>query len=147
MGIAKKEVKKYPIFGDLLTEAGTIFIDNTNREKAIKGLKPAVKSLKKGNSILIFPEGTRSFDKTLGPFKKGAFHMAMQSKVPLIPIVIKNSHDVMPRGTTTLIPGIIDVKVLEPIPTDNWKLEDLNDNIAMVRKLFLDELGQTDQTE
>jgi len=141
-GIAKKELQNYPIIGQMMQAAGVIFIDRKNREKAIEAMKPAVDVLKNGTSIIIFPEGTRSYDYKLGPFKKGAFHMAMQAGVPLVPIVIKNAHDVMPRGSNLFRPTAVEVNVLPPIPTENWKVKDLNKYVAEVRNLFLEQLGQ-----
>lgn len=141
-GVAKKELKKMPILGQLMTAAGTIFLDRDNKEKSIEALKPAIDSLKNGVSVIIFPEGTRSYDYTLGTFKKGAFHLAMQAQVPLVPIVIKNAHDAMPRGTNIFKPTMIEVVVLPPISTEDWTSEYLNEHIAEVRALFLKELGQ-----
>ncbi len=142
--IAKKELLMTPV-GPLLWAAGVIFIDRGNREKAIAALEPAVEALKSGTSIAIAPEGTRSYDYTLGRFKKGAFHMAMQAGVPIVPIVIKNAHDAMPRGTTFFRPAAIEVVVLPPISTERWDAGNLNEHVASVRSLFLQELGQGEE--
>jgi putative phosphoserine phosphatase/1-acylglycerol-3-phosphate O-acyltransferase len=141
-GIAKKELQKMPIVGQMLMASGTIFLDRTDKEKSIEALKPAVESLKTGTSVVIFPEGTRSYDYTLGRFKKGAFHLAMQAGVPLVPIILKNAHDAMPRGSNIFRPTTVEVVVLPPIPTAKWKAENLDAHIEKVRKLFLKELGQ-----
>ncbi len=141
-GVAKKELQKMPILGQLMTAAGTIFLDRADKEKSIEAMKPAIESLKSGTSVIIFPEGTRSFDYTLGAFKKGAFHLAMQANVPIVPIVIKNAHDAMPRGSNIFKPSSIEVVVLPPISTEDWTAEFLNEHIADVRALFLKELGQ-----
>jgi putative phosphoserine phosphatase/1-acylglycerol-3-phosphate O-acyltransferase len=141
-GVAKKELQKMPILGQLMTAAGTIFLDRENKEKSIEALKPAIESLKSGISVIIFPEGTRSYDYTLGAFKKGAFHIAMQANVPIVPIVIKNAHDAMPRGSNIFKPTAVEVIVLPPISTEHWTAEYLNEHIAEVRTLFLKELGQ-----
>jgi len=141
-GVAKKELKNMPIIGQMMEAAGVIFIDRGNREKAIEAMQPAVEALKNGTSIIIAPEGTRSYDYNLGPFKKGAFHLAMQAGAPIVPIVIKNAHDAMPRGTNVFRPTAVEVVVLDPIPTNGWVLEDLNENICMVRDKYLVELGQ-----
>lgn len=141
-GVAKKELQKMPILGQMMMAAGTIFLDRTNREKSIEALKPAVDSLKNGISVIIFPEGTRSYDYTLGKFKKGAFHLAMDAGVPLVPIVIKNAHDAMPRGASVFKPTSVEVVVLPPIYTEGWSSENLNERIEEVRDLFLKELGQ-----
>ncbi|MEL6988141.1 MAG: HAD-IB family hydrolase, partial [Bacteroidota bacterium] len=143
VGIAKKELQYSPL-GPIFKAAGMIFIDRSNREKAIEALKPAVEALKTGTSIGLAPEGTRSYDYNLGKFKKGAFHMAMQAKVPIVPVVIKNAHDAMPRGSSVIRPAIVEVKVLSAIPTKNWKRKDLDKNIKKIRDRYLKELGQTD---
>jgi putative phosphoserine phosphatase / 1-acylglycerol-3-phosphate O-acyltransferase len=141
-GVAKKELQKMPIVGQMLAAAGTIFVDRADKDKAIEAMKPAVDSLKSGVSVVIFPEGTRSYDYTLGKFKKGAFHLAMQAGVPLVPIVIKNAHDAMPRGSNIFRPALVEIVVLPPVPTTDWNTENLEQNIASVRQMFLQELGQ-----
>ncbi|MEL6675148.1 MAG: HAD-IB family hydrolase, partial [Bacteroidota bacterium] len=141
-GIAKKELKTMPILGQLMMAGGVIFIDRKNREKAIEAMKPAVEALKNGTSVIIFPEGTRSRDYSLGSFKKGAFHMAMQAGVPIVPVVIRNAHDAMPRGSNVLRSVAVEVIAHPPIPTDEWKKEDLSRHIHRIRGLFLKELGQ-----
>ncbi len=144
VGIAKKELEYSPL-GPVFKAAGMIFIDRSNKDKAIKAMEPAVEALKNGTSIGLAPEGTRSYDYTLGKFKKGAFHLAMQAKVPIVPIVIKNAHDAMPRGSNIIRPSVVEVAVLKPIPTKNWKLKDLNKNIKKVRDLYLKELKQIEK--
>ncbi len=143
VGIAKKELEYSPL-GPVFKAAGMIFIDRSNREKAIEAMKPAVDALRNGTSIGLAPEGTRSYDYTLGKFKKGAFHLAMQAKVPIVPIVIKNAHDAMPRGSSVIRPAVVEVVVLDPIPTDTWKRVDLDKNIELIRGQYLEELGQVD---
>ncbi len=143
VGIAKKELQYTPL-GPIFKAAGMIFIDRANKEKAIAALKPAVEALKTGTSIGLAPEGTRSYDYTLGKFKKGAFHMAMQAGVPIVPVVIKNAHDAMPRGSNVIRPAIVDVTVLNPVPTKNWKKTTLDKHIAAIRRMYLEELGQED---
>jgi len=121
---------------------GVIFIDRSNKEKAIEAMQPALEALKKGTSIAISPEGTRSKDQTLGKFKKGAFHMAMQAGVPIIPIIIKNAHDAMPKGSAFLRPSHIEVVVLEPVDLSDWTIKNLDSHITEFRDLFLKELNQ-----
>jgi putative phosphoserine phosphatase/1-acylglycerol-3-phosphate O-acyltransferase len=142
-GVIKKEIGDYPILGQLLRMANVVFVDNQNRNDNIKEkLLPAVEGLKKGISLVIFPEGTRSFDHTLANFKKGAFHIAIQAKVPIVPIIIKNSHDIMPRGSHTINPGTVDITVLESISTVDWTPENMDSKIKDIRNLYLKELGQ-----
>jgi putative phosphoserine phosphatase/1-acylglycerol-3-phosphate O-acyltransferase len=141
VALAKKELLYTPI-GPIFKAAGIIFLDRSDREKAINAMKPAVEALKNGTSVGIAPEGTRSKDYNLGPFKKGAFHLAMQAKVPIVPIIIKNAHDVMPKGSNFIKPSIVEVVVLPAIKTNRWKKETLDKNIKKIRDLYLKELHQ-----
>jgi len=141
-GIAKKELKMMPVIGQLMQAAGVIFIDRKDKEKAIEAMAPAVEALKNGISLIIFPEGTRSKNYTLGAFKKGAFHMAMQAGVPIVPVIIRNAHDAMPRGSNIFRPAAIEVIALKPIATKRWKKERLDFHIKKIRKMYLKELGQ-----
>lgn len=139
--IAKKELAYHPL-GPLFKATGFVFIDRSNKDKAIEALKPAVDALKEGTSIVIAPEGTRSSSKVLGKFKKGAFHMAMQAEVPVIPIIIKNSHDVMPKGSSMFHPTQVEVIVSKPINVKRWSKKNLDKHIEEVRNLYLAELKQ-----
>jgi putative phosphoserine phosphatase/1-acylglycerol-3-phosphate O-acyltransferase len=103
-------------------------------------MKPAIEALKNGTSIVIAPEGTRSGSKTLGKFKKGAFHLAMKGGVPIVPIVIKNAYMAMPKGSKMFNPTHIEVVVLDPVDTSEWKPKHLDTYIEEVRNLFLKEL-------
>lgn len=143
-GVAKKELKKVPILGQLMAASGTIFVDRADKEKAIEAMQPAVESLKNGTSVIIFPEGTRSLDYTLGKFKKGAFHLAMQAGVPIVPIILKNAHDAMPRGSNVFKPTLVEVVVLPPVSTEGWTLATLDTHVQEIRQQFLHELGQQD---
>jgi len=143
VAIGKKEIEKLPI-GFLFKKAGMIFIDRGDKDKAISSMESAVDVIKSGKSIAIAPEGTRSYDYKLGSFKKGAFHLALQAKVPVIPIVIQNAHDVLPRGKALLSPTVVNVTILPPVSTKKWKLKNLDDHINEVREMFLAELGQSE---
>lgn len=139
-GIAKKELEKTPI-GPVLKAFGAIYIDRSNRAKAIEAMKPAVEALKNGTSVAIAPEGTRSGTAELGPFKAGAFHLAMQAGVPIIPIVIKNAYKAVSDGSVLLRPTHIEVVVLDPVETALWKAKNINQYIEEVRNLFVAELN------
>ena len=144
-GIAKKEAKSQPFVGQMLQAAGVIFIDRADRNKAISAMRPAVEALKSGTSIVIAPEGTRSPTRALQPFKKGPFHLAMQGGVPMVPVVLHNTSDFMPKGTVFAHPGVVEVEVLEPIDTSGWRRETLNEHVEDVRRRFLAALGQLDE--
>tara|TARA_R110002094_G_scaffold16667_3_gene28230 strand:+ start:25 stop:510 length:486 start_codon:yes stop_codon:yes gene_type:complete len=121
---------------------GTIFVDRSDNKAAREALQPAVTALKSGTSIIIFPEGTRSPTNKLSKFKKGGFHLAMQAGVPIVPIVLHNTTDAMPKSAFIARPATVHVTVLPPVETVDWEIKDLNENIDMVRKQFLKELDQ-----
>ncbi|UOY07775.1 HAD-IB family hydrolase [Muricauda sp. SCSIO 64092] len=139
-GVAKKELERTPI-GPIFKALGAIYIDRSNKTKAIEAMKPAVEALKNGVSVAIAPEGTRSGTAELGPFKKGAFHLAMQAGVPIVPIVIKNAYQAVKKGSMMLRPTHIEVVVLDPVETALWKRKNLNQYIEEVRELFVAELN------
>lgn len=138
-GIAKKELELTP-FGPLFKAMGAIFIDRSDKKKALNSMKKAAEILKQGTSVTIAPEGTRSGSKKLGKFKKGAFHLAMSAGVPIIPIVIKNAYMAMPKGSNMFKPTHIEVVVLDPVDTSEWKPKNIDTYIEEVRNLFLNEL-------
>ncbi len=142
VGIAKQEVQSNLLLGPLFTAAGAIFIDRAHHAQAVQALEPAVNALRRGLSIAIAPEGTRSPSPHLGRFKKGAFHLAMAAKCPIVPIVFKNSLDVLPKHGFILRPATVEVVVHKPIPTASWKRKDLDQHIADVYRLFEDTLAE-----
>jgi putative phosphoserine phosphatase/1-acylglycerol-3-phosphate O-acyltransferase len=139
-GVGKQEVRWNPIFGPLFQAAGMVFIDRSNRAQAIEALKPAVQALRQGLSLVIAPEGTRSTTPRLGRFKKGAFHIAMQAGVPIIPVVFRNALDALPKHAVVVRPAAVEAVVLPPIETTEWKREDLDAEIEAVRRQYLEVL-------
>jgi putative phosphoserine phosphatase/1-acylglycerol-3-phosphate O-acyltransferase len=135
-GVAKQEAAKDPRFALIGYIADVAYIDRSNARSARAALAPAVDRLRNGTSIAIAPEGTRSPTPRLGPFKKGAFHMAMQAGVPIVPIVIRNAGDLMWRGSFVIRPGTVDVAVLEPIDVGDWTAETLGGRVAEVHDRF-----------
>jgi putative phosphoserine phosphatase / 1-acylglycerol-3-phosphate O-acyltransferase len=140
--IAKKEIQSQPVIGQMSEAMGTIFVDRSDNKSAREALQPAVTALKGGTSIIIFPEGTRSPTNKLSKFKKGGFHLAMQAGVPIVPIVLKNTTDAMPKGAIMARPATVHVTVLPPVETKDWEIEDLDANIDIIRNQFLVELEQ-----
>ena len=102
-------------------------------------------ALRSGRSVVIAPEGTRSRDGTLGPFKLGAFHMARQAGVPIVPLVIHNAQDALPYKGVVVRPAEVKVTVLPPQRTDSWKLADVERQAQRIHGLYLDVLGQSDR--
>lgn len=146
-GIGKKEIKHFPVIGQAMQFADTIFLDRSSPAKAIEAMRKAGETMmEKQLSLCLAPEGTRSVGRALGPFKKGAFHLALQTKRPLVPIVIHNSADSQPSGNNIARPATIRVTVLPPILTKTWRARSLDKKIAEVRQQFLDTLGQVDSS-
>lgn len=141
-GVAKQEIRRNWVLGPAFAFAGAVFIDRFDRPKAIAALQPAVDVVRGGISVGIAPEGTRSRDGKLGPFKKGAFRLALAARVPIVPIVLRDSARILPRKAIAVRPGTVHVEVLEPIATDAWTLESLDAHIAEVRALYLARLGK-----
>jgi len=142
-GIGKKEIKKMPVIGKVLEMGGVVMIDRENAGSAIEAMTPLVEVMRdEGKSVVLAPEGTRSIGPRLSPFKKGAFHLAMQAGVPMVPIVIRNAGDVAPKGDFVFRPGVVDVEVLEPIDTSGWTVETIDQHVRDVRNQFLKALGQ-----
>jgi putative phosphoserine phosphatase/1-acylglycerol-3-phosphate O-acyltransferase len=146
-GVAKKEAENTPGFGPFMRMADIAFIDRSDGRKAREALQPVVEKLKRGLSICIAPEGTRSYSPRLGAFKKGPFHIAMQAGVPLVPVVIRNAGEMMARNGQTFRPGTVQVAALPPIETTHWTLATMEQNIAAVRQLYLDTLEHWPQKQ
>ena len=112
------------------------FIDRSNSEQARSDVNALVGRIKQGTSVIILPEGTRTESQTLHRFKKGAFHLAMQAGVPVVPIAIRNAGELMWRRSSIINPGTVQVAVLDPIPTDDWTVENLNKHVEHVHDLI-----------
>ncbi|MFC4944509.1 HAD-IB family hydrolase [Pseudonocardia sp. GCM10023141] len=140
-GVAKKEVANQPGFGLMFRLVDTAFIDRGNTEQAKAALEPAVQRLREGVSLVMSPEGTRSPTPALGPFKKGAFHVAMQAGVPIVPIVIRNAGELMWRGASTIREGTVQVVVLPPVSTEGWTVEEVGKRAEEVRESYSETLS------
>ena len=139
-GVGKKELASDPVVGTLGKLVDTVFIDRDDPKAAIESLQQVEELTAKGLSVVIAPEGTRLDTRTVGPFKKGPFRLAMSAGVPIVPIVIRNAEVIAPRDSSTMNPGQVDVVVYPPISVEDWTIDDLSDRIAEVRQLYLDTL-------
>jgi putative phosphoserine phosphatase/1-acylglycerol-3-phosphate O-acyltransferase len=141
-GVAKVELERNPLVGPLGKWLDAAFIDRADSASAVAALKPVEEAARKGLSILIAPEGTRMDTSaadplTVGPFKKGAFRMAMATGLPIVPIVIRNSDSVAARDSYRLSPGTVDIAVLPPVDVRGWTHDDLPERIEQVREMYL----------
>ncbi|KAM0514101.1 hypothetical protein ACHAPE_007191 [Trichoderma viride] len=140
---AKAQLKRVPFLGWFMTLSGTIFIDRKNSQGARSAMDGAANEIKtKRQSVYMFPEGTRSYAKEpmLLPFKKGAFHLAVQSGVPIVPIVVANYSHILYVKSLVFNSGKIPIKVLAPIPTANLTTADVDELTRETRELMLSEL-------
>lgn len=126
---AKASLFKIPIFGWSIRAAGFIPIDRKNRRTALQSFDLATDRIRKGNSILVFPEEGRTRHRELRPFQRGAFLLALRSELPILPIVIRGTRDVMKAGAKRIKPGHVTVTVLEPIDTHGMSVKD-NERVA-----------------
>ena len=135
--IAKKELFKIPIFGKAMRSAGYIEIDRQNHEKAMKSLDEAAQKIREGKSVVTFPEGTRSKDRTIKPFKQGLFHLAIKAGVPIIPISIIGAHEIMPKRTLKVRPGKITMIIDRPVDVSGYTIETRGELIERVRGIIV----------
>ncbi len=132
--VAKKELEKIPIFGPAWKNAGHISIDRANRQKALASLRQAAEIINRdGGVVIIFPEGTRSRTGELQPFKKGAFTLALEAQVPVIPAVVVGSDRIMPSDTRAIRPGTVDLYFGDAVEVAGRSAEDVDRLIAEVR--------------
>jgi 1-acyl-sn-glycerol-3-phosphate acyltransferase len=115
--VAKAELFKVPIFGPAMRAAGMIEIQRENRKAAFGAYDVAAERIRAGNSVVVFPEGTRGQEYPLRPFKKGPFVLAIAAGVPIVPIIVHGTIEIMPRGSLWARPGTIDIHLLEPVST------------------------------
>jgi 1-acyl-sn-glycerol-3-phosphate acyltransferase len=123
--VAKKELFKIPMFGWGFTLTGSISLDRGDTASATAVMAKSRRYLEDGMSVMIFPEGTRSEDGKLLPFKPGAFKLAVETGAPVLPIAVSGSARGMPKGTPWVRPAKITVRVLEPVPTSGLKGRDV----------------------
>ncbi|HEV7687186.1 MAG TPA: HAD-IB family hydrolase [Acidimicrobiia bacterium] len=135
--VAKAELAHDPRFAPLAALAGVVYVERGNRSQSRAALAPVVEKLRSGISLAMAPEGTRSATPTPGPFKKGAFHIAVQAEVPVVPVVIRNAGDIMWRASLVARPGTVDVAVLPPVPTVGLGPDEVDDLCGRVRQQFV----------
>ena len=131
--IAKKELFAIPVFGAAMRSAGYIEIDRSNHEKAIRSIDEAALSIRRGKSIMSFPEGTRSRDGEIKAFKQGTFHLAIKSGVPIVPVSIIGSGRIMPKRSLRIKPGQIKIVIGKPIEVVHFNMERRQELIEKVR--------------
>lgn len=135
--IAKKELFRIPIFAQGMKVAGMIKIDRGNSAKARKTIEQAIDIMKKGVSVIIFPEGTRSRTGTIKPFKKGGIILAISGNFPIMPIAISGSFHIMKKNSLYLRKGKIKVHFADAISTESYNTSDRNALVEKVRNVIV----------
>jgi 1-acyl-sn-glycerol-3-phosphate acyltransferase len=121
--IAKKELFKIPVFSTAMRNAGYIEIDRQQHDKAMKSLDVAAQKIREGKSVMTFPEGTRSKDGKIKPFKQGMFHLAIKAGVPIVPITIIGAGNIMPKRSLKINPGKVTMIIDKPIDVSGYRVE------------------------
>jgi 1-acyl-sn-glycerol-3-phosphate acyltransferase len=134
--IAKQELFEIPIFGWYMRLGGHVAVDRRNQARAMASLQAAARLVRGGTSLIVFPEGTRSRDGTVQPFKKGPFALAVEAGVPVVPVAISGSGAVTPSGLVAVWPGTIRVAVGEPLRPADYP--DRSALLAAVRGRIID---------
>jgi 1-acyl-sn-glycerol-3-phosphate acyltransferase len=130
--LAKKELFKIPIVGAALTVANIVPVDRKDRESAVASVDKAVANLKAGVSFLVYPEGTRSRDGRLLPFKKGTFVMAIEAGAPIVPVSVAHAHKIMRKDEWSIHPGEIVVRFGRPIDASAYTVDQRAELLAVV---------------
>jgi 1-acyl-sn-glycerol-3-phosphate acyltransferase len=145
--IAKKQLSRIPLFGWAMWAGRFIFIDRQNALAARRSIEEAARRIKSGQSVLIYPEGTRTRDGRLMPFKKGGFHLAIDSGTAIVPMAIEGTRALMPRGAMLIRAGEVRLQIGEPIPTAGLGPGDRDRLVKQVHDRIAEMLGQPPASE
>ncbi len=132
--VMKIQLRQVPFLGYSCYKIGHVFIDRSNSEAAVASINAAKQRIKNGTSIMFFPEGHRSEDGNLIPFKKGAFKFALDIGLPVLPVTILGTRDILPSNTTDLFPGKAKMVFHEPIGIESYNEENIEDLMEEARK-------------
>ncbi len=135
--VAKRELYRVPIFGWALRATGQIPLDRRDREAAARSYRSAAEVVRGGRSVIVFVEGTRTRTGRLGEFKKGAFVLAIEAGVPVVPVYLRGTRAAMPRGSLWLRRRPVTLVAGEPVPTAGLTYDDRDALRARVREWFL----------
>jgi 1-acyl-sn-glycerol-3-phosphate acyltransferase len=131
--VFKKELTRVPLWGWALRFGHFIMIDRSNPRDAMASIERAAQTIRSGQSVILFPEGTRSTDGKLQQFKRGAFTLAAKSRVPVVPMILNNTFGILPKGSLNVKRADISVVLERPILTDN--LSSKNDELELMEQV------------
>jgi len=135
--VVKESLLRVPLFGRVLASSGAISINRSDSRRAVEQLNKGIEQLKDGWSILIYPEGTRTSDGNLQPFKKGAFRLAISTGIPLLPVTVNGAFQILPKNTFNVRSGRVRITIGEPIQTQGLTQEDLPELMEATRQAIL----------
>ncbi len=145
--VAKKSLFRIPVLGWAIAAAGFVPIDRSNLSKAVKSLEQAGARIREGNPVILFPEGTRSKDGRLRPFKKGAFHLALKAQVPIVPVTIQGSFDKLHPNSLRIRPGLVQVRFGEPLQVAGMTEADIGPLRHRTEKVISDTLEELQEPD
>jgi 1-acyl-sn-glycerol-3-phosphate acyltransferase len=142
--VMKKDLRKTPFIGYACERVGHIIIDRSDSQKAIESINKAKKNIVNGTSIIFFPEGTRSKDGKIGAFKKGAFKIAIDLQLPILPITINGTRKILPSNSMNLLPGCAEMIVHPPISISAYTDRNLEELMDKTRTVIISAFRQTE---
>jgi 1-acyl-sn-glycerol-3-phosphate acyltransferase len=145
--LAKAELFKIPIFGYAMKRAGYISINRFDRKAAIQSLNNAAEIIRNGTSVIIFPEGTRSQNQNIQSFKKGGFVLAVDSGVPIIPVIIHGTWSIMQKKQILVKPGNVVLEIKKPINTSDYTRKTKDDLMEKVRNIMVESYEKSKKNE
>jgi 1-acyl-sn-glycerol-3-phosphate acyltransferase len=141
--VLKQELMRIPLFGFAMKRARYVAIDREEPRKAVRSINEAVRKIKEGASMLVFPEGTRSEDGKLQPFKTGGFRLALKAGCEVVPVAITNSRNIVPKGSLRINKGTIAMNIGTPISVKDYSKKDMDKLMAQVREAILSQMGES----
>ena len=140
--VAKESLRKVPIMGQALRYSACLFVDRSTARKAVKSIAEAAERIKSGNSVLIYPEGMRTWSPTTVDFMRGAYQLAVKAGVPIVPVVLMNAYEVYDERSKTSKPGTVDMVIGEPIETSGTASAAIPEVVSSTRAWIQDALDR-----
>lgn len=140
--IMKQELMRIPLLGFTMRKAGYIGIEREDPRKAVQSIKEAAEKIRNGASVVIFPEGTRSIDGRLQPFRRGGFNLALKSGCDIVPVAISNSYRIVPKGSLKINKGSFDIHIGRPISVKGYDRRNISQLMDQVKNAVLSQMVQ-----
>lgn len=139
--VLKQELMRIPVLGFTMKRARYIAIDRANPRKAVQSMNEAAERIRAGVSVVVFPEGTRSADGRLQPFKRGGFLLALKSGCPVVPVTIEGTHRIAPKGGLRILPGRVVLTIGEPVPLEGYGKKNVDALMDRVHQAMSGQMG------